>query len=96
VSICQYCYSRFEGKSGQVYCNKDCSIQATKIKRKERQKLESIKQRMKTPRFCANGCGTKLSAYNDKRICTSCKVDKNKVSRAIESLKDLFEFEERL
>ncbi len=96
MKVCQWCFELFDSPvKYQVYCGADCRTEATKQKVKDRARLESIKRRYNKKRYCANGCGTRLNAYNDSKICNKCKVDDKKVNNALDIISRLFEFEEK-
>ena len=78
----------------QIYCSTECREMATKAKVKERARIKSIRKRALKKRYCSNGCGTKLSVYNDAKVCMKCSVDQKLVDKAIQNIKDFFEFEE--
>lgn len=95
MKACQWCLEVFESKVDyQIYCGKECREAATKEKVKERVRLSAIKRRYKKKRYCANGCGTKLNAHNESKICRRCVVDEKLVNKAVNNLKDFFDFEE--
>lgn len=94
MNACHHCLEAFTAKTDmQVYCSKECSYEATKIKRREKRRLEAISRRMKECRYCANGCGARLSAYNEGTVCSNCNVDNSVVDQAVENLKGYFDFE---
>lgn len=74
MRVCGYseCHVEFQPRThNQRYCTDEHCRLATNArimqnyyKRKER--------RAGKERMCANGCGTKLSRYNDNDVCSAC------------------------
>lgn len=87
---CNWCGKHFEASvSYQVYCSLDCREQATKEKIAERHTQLKRQRRKSRDRLCANGCGTKLSVYNDYNICDKCYIDNKEVNRKIKQIRML-------
>lgn len=94
---CAWCCSYFEPTTSyQIYCGPACRKEATKEKIRDRGRQAIIKRRSKKKRMCANGCGTPLSIYNDNKVCNKCSTNDKLVNKAINNIKDFFDFEEQL
>lgn len=92
---CAWCNNYFEGTTTyQIYCGVECRKEATKEKIKERSRTAILKRRSKKKRFCANGCGTSLSIYNDSKICNACVVNDKLVNKTLKTIKDFFDIED--
>ncbi len=44
--------------------------------------------------MCINGCGTALSLYNDDKVCNKCKVNDTLVNKALNNMKDFFDYKD--
>lgn len=92
---CAWCSSYFEPTTTyQIYCGRDCRKEATREKIKENGRRATIKKRQKTKRFCINDCGTRLSVYNDEKMCNKCKVNDTLVNKALNNIKDFFDYKD--
>lgn len=92
---CAWCGEFFEpATSYQIYCGATCRETATKQKIRDRGSMAKIKRRIKKPRFCANKCGSQLSIYNDSKICAKCRVDQRLVDKALNNMRDFFDYED--
>lgn len=93
---CAWCSSPFEPTTSyQIYCSVDCRQGATKEKIKERSRAALIKRRSKKVRMCINGCGTPLSVYNDDKFCRKCGLNNKLVDKALKSIENLFDWEDK-
>lgn len=93
---CSWCNSPFEPTTSyQIYCSVDCRQAATKEKIKERSRVALIKRRSKKVRMCVNGCGTPLSVYNDDKFCRKCGLNNKLVDKALKSIENLFDWEDK-
>lgn len=80
---CAYteCGLLFEPKThNQRYHTSECCRQATNNRIMENY-YERKARRQGHLRICANGCGTKLSRYNDEKICGKCAGAKESSQR---------------
>lgn len=94
MKACDWCRSDFEpATTYQIYCGAECRKQATKEKIKARGTVATVRRRAKNPRPCANGCGATLSIYNDGKICAKCRIDQRLVNKALNNMRDFFEYE---
>jgi hypothetical protein len=94
VKSCDWCGNEFDpATTYQIYCGPECRKQATKKKIKARSSIAKIKNRVKKPRQCANNCGATLSIYNDGKICAKCRIDQRLVNKALNNMRDFFEYE---
>lgn len=94
--FCSFCGEPFNRSSRkQIYCGVDCRQLASKEKILERYNLEKIKKRTGKKRFCAGGCGTILSIYNDSKMCDNCITNNKKMSKFIKELKEYFDYEQQ-
>lgn len=75
MRVCAYaeCGLEFEAKThNQRYCSDDCCRRATNA-RLMKQYYERKARRQGRIRVCASpGCGTRLSRYNDSKVCQGC------------------------
>lgn len=84
---CSWCDSQFETDiSYQIYCSSECREQATKEKIAERYNKVRRQRLLKKDRFCKT-CNTKLSSYNDDKICNACLIDASDVLKALKEIK---------
>jgi hypothetical protein len=84
---CDWCDKQFETKiSYQIYCSVECREFATKEKIAERYAITRRKRLQENPRSCSS-CGSKLSAYNDEKLCQACLIDPKEVSKAIKRIR---------
>jgi hypothetical protein len=58
----------------QKYHTDECCRRATNARLME-QYYERKARRQGRVRVCANGCGTRLSRYNDGKICQKCESE---------------------
>jgi hypothetical protein len=87
---CEWCSKQFSPSvSYQIYCCTGCRDEATKEKIAERHKFLKIKNRRSKVRFCAGGCGGKLSVYNEDTVCASCSVSIKEVNLGLKEIKRL-------
>lgn len=92
---CAWCSSYFSADvSYQIYCSAECRKTATKEKIRDRSRIAVIKRRSKKKRMCINNCGTQLSVYNDDKVCNRCKVNDKLVNKALNNMKDFFDYED--
>ncbi len=87
MNVCAYseCGLPFKAKThNQRYCTDECCRKATNA-RLMKQYYEKKARRQGHIRVCKNGCGTRLSRYNDTDECQSCAANK-----ASEKRKQLF------
>ena len=87
---CNWCGHNFSATvSYQIYCSVECRVEATKEKVHERQRLLRRKHFLEKIRYCAGGCGSKLSPYNESQFCPDCYINKKQVAKALKELKRL-------
>lgn len=92
---CAWCASHFQPSvTYQIYCSAECREAATKEKIKERSRLAVVRRRSKRKRYCANGCGTTLSIYNDSKICAACATNDKLVDKTLSDIKRFFDVED--
>lgn len=92
---CSWCSNYFTPAiTSQIYCGPECRKDATRQKIRERSRAALIKSRAKKKRMCANGCGTLLSVYNDGKICNKCITNDKLVNKALNNLRDFFDYED--
>lgn len=87
---CAYseCGREFEpNRHNQKFCSDDCCRRATNARLMEQYYARKAR-RQGQARLCANGCGTRLSRYNDGNLCGACERRKSEDARK-ESLKEL-------
>lgn len=82
------CENLFTKKThNQLYCSDECCRIATnkKIMQKYYEKRD---QRLGKPRFCKECKTTKLSRYNDNKLCSACQMrnEENIKNQVIEML----------
>ena len=95
MSRCALCAAHFEPTTSyQIYCSVGCREESTKKKSRERARSAAIKRRRKSKRMCANGCGTKLSVYNDDKVCNRCKQNDKLVNLALKNIERFFKYEQ--
>lgn len=93
---CAWCLGTFEPTTQhQIYCGTICRKAATKEKIRQGGRKAVIKKRAKKKRYCANGCGTILSVYNDTKICQKCKINNKLVNTALANIKEYFDYEDK-
>lgn len=94
---CSWCDKLFKPTvSYQIYCSTECRDESTKQKIVERHKVLRRRKRKEKIRFCAGGCGTKLSLYNDDKMCNACSINSKQVNKKIKEIKDLMhDYEDR-
>ena len=86
---CNWCDKAFRPSvSYQIYCSTECRDESTKEKIAERHKILRRKKRKDKTRFCASGCGTKLSLYNEDKVCNTCAINSKQVNKKIKEIKD--------
>lgn len=86
---CSWCDNQFETSvSYQIYCSVECRESATKEKIAQRYAIKKRSQRHKRSRKC-KACGTRLSAYNDDSLCTSCIVNPLEVNKALREIRGM-------
>lgn len=81
---CAYseCGLIFQPKThNQRYHTSECCRQATNNRIMENY-YERKARRQGHLRVCANGCGTKLSRYNDEKICGKCMANADTTTRS--------------
>jgi hypothetical protein len=57
----------------QKYCSPECCRIATNRRIMEKY-YDKRDQKNGKVRYCSTGCGTKLSRYNDSKICSGCDI----------------------
>lgn len=88
MKACSWCTGFFTANvSYQIYCSVQCREEATKEKILERHKENRRKKKNSKTRICTGGCGTKLSIYNDEKMCNKCLIDDKEVSKRIKEIK---------
>lgn len=78
MRICAYaeCGREFNPTNHNMkYCSDECCRRATNA-RLMAQYYERKARRQGRIRVCANGCGTRLSRYNDGKICQKCEAER--------------------
>ena len=94
--ICRWCNEAFFSKNkNQIYCSKECRVDATKEKIVQRYNVSKAKSRVGKERRCAGGCNTLISIYNNQGFCNSCLVNNKKVDKFIKDLRGYFDYEEK-
>lgn len=90
MKACSWCTNFFTANvSYQIYCSSQCREEATKEKILERHKENRRKRKNSKIRMCAGNCGTRLSMYNDDKLCNKCLIDNKEVNRVIREIKVL-------
>lgn len=90
MKSCEWCDNQFKPSvTYQIYCSSICRDNATKEKIVERHKVLRRKKRKNKIRFCANGCGSTLSIYNDDVLCNNCSINNRQVAKKIKEIKVL-------
>ena len=93
---CRWCNETFFSKNkNQIYCFKECRVNATKEKIIQRYNVSKAKNRIGKERRCAGGCNTLISIYNNQGFCNSCLVNNKKVDKFIKDLRGYFDYEEK-
>lgn len=68
------CLIKFDPNThNQKYCSAECCRVATNQRIMEKY-YDKRDQKNGKVRFCAFDCGTKLSRYNDNKICSGCEI----------------------
>lgn len=85
---CAWCLELFEPTTvSQIYHSAECRQQATRQRIAEQYKIRRrVKKKIK---YCSNGCGTKLSIYNESSYCTICMANKKEFKNLIREIKDI-------
>lgn len=86
---CQWCDNNFQTEiSYQIYCSPACREEATKEKIADRYIISRRNRRIGQVRNCKS-CGSRLSAYNDDPICSSCLINPSDVTKALKEIKGI-------
>lgn len=84
MSICAYveCGIEFESKThNQKYHSEECCRRATNARLMD-QYYERKERKRGAQRICASdGCETRLSRYNEKKVCQKCEAGAKSATR---------------
>lgn len=90
MKVCEWCSDEFKpAVKFQIYCSSECREASTKEKIIRRYQINKVKQRKGKERLCAGGCGIMISIYNDEKFCSACKINVEKVEKALGKIKGM-------